>query len=241
MIKDMQSNARILAVIPARGGSKGILDKNLKTVFNKPLLSYPIDFLRNEDIPVDILVSTDSKKIADLAFNLGVEVHNRSAELATDQALTEPVLAEALNWKESKRSRPYDYCIFLTTTSLFRPIGILERAFHYLESHESCESYFTAQPTTKNFWYITEQGEYKRIFEWMESYGSRQDRKSILREDTGIFSLSRAKIWRSGRRIGDNVKIELFDNSFSSIDLHEPKDLALAETAMRYTMGDLCE
>ena len=228
------SQSKVLVVITARAGSKGIKNKNLISISSVPILAFPINFIKEESPSCEVVVSTDSNDIANLAVKLGAGVYRRSDESATDFALTETILTETLKWKESQNGFTYDYCIFLTATSLFRPKGIYQRALNYLESHPSCESYFTAFPTTKNFWYKNEKNEWNRIFPWMATYGSRQTRTPIYREDTGIFSMSRAKLWRNGKRIGDQVEVEIFDDDFSNIDLHGVKDLILAEAAIRY-------
>jgi hypothetical protein len=54
-----------------------------------------------------------------------------------------------------------------------------------------------------------------------------------VREDTGLLSISRSEFWREGRRIGDQVEIEVLDDSFSSIDIHSQEDLDLANSALR--------
>ena len=66
----------------------------------------------------------------------------------------------------------------------------------------------------------------------MNVYSSRQIRRSVIREDTGLACASRASLWREGRRIGDNVQILINDDSFTGIDIHTEEDLALAEAAL---------
>ena len=67
----------------------------------------------------------------------------------------------------------------------------------------------------------------------MKNYSSRQIRQHVVREDTGIACASRANLWRKGKRIGNKVKIIENDNFFTSIDIHEPSDLKLANFAMK--------
>ena len=66
----------------------------------------------------------------------------------------------------------------------------------------------------------------------MASYSSRQIRRSIVREDTGLACASRAWLWREGRRIGDKVEIIENDDDFTGIDIHTKEDLALAQAAI---------
>ena len=72
----------------------------------------------------------------------------------------------------------------------------------------------------------------------MKIYASRQIKKSILREDTGLSCASRAYLWRKGRRIGDKVKILSNDDSFTSLDIHNLEDFKLAEYAYKLRYGN---
>ena len=67
----------------------------------------------------------------------------------------------------------------------------------------------------------------------MSDYSSRQIRRYIVREDTGLMCVSRAWLWREGRRIGDIVDILVNDDDFTNIDIHEQRDLLLANAALK--------
>ena len=94
------------------------------------------------------------------------------------------------------------------------------------------ESVFVGHKTHKNFWEKQEDGSWLRLRPWMASYSSRQIRRSIVREDTGLACASRAWLWREGRRIGDKVEIIENDDDFTGIDIHTKEDLALAQAAI---------
>ena len=76
-------------------------------------------------------------------------------------------------------------------------------------------------------------GKWTRLKKWMRVYSSRQIRKTIVEEDTGLACASRAELWRKGKRIGDKVKIYTNEDSFSHIDIHTLEDLKLAEAAKK--------
>ena len=67
----------------------------------------------------------------------------------------------------------------------------------------------------------------------MKDYSSRQIRRAIVREDTGLTCVSRAHLWRQGKRIGDCVEIIVNNDDFTSIDIHHEEDLLLAEAAIK--------
>lgn len=111
---------RYLVVIPARGGSKGILRKNIKQFDGKPLIYYSIDAARAIAPDEDICVSTDDDEIIQVVEDYGLKVpFKRPAELATDTAGTYEVLLHALDFYE-KQGRHYDTLVLLQNTSPFR-------------------------------------------------------------------------------------------------------------------------
>ena len=84
---------KVIAIIPARAGSKGIKDKNIKNLKGKPLISYTIEEAKKSKQIDKLIVSTDSKEISDISTALGVEVpFLRPTELATDSSLTYDVI-----------------------------------------------------------------------------------------------------------------------------------------------------
>ena len=224
----------ILAVIPARGGSKGLPGKNIKLIGGKPLLWFPINYSLASKMVTHTIVSTDSKEIAEWAIKCGASVpFLRPSELANDETKTELVLYHALLEMERIHKISYDYCIFLTATSIFRGDNLIEKGVNIMLNNEEIESCFVGYKTTKNYWEMSESGNWTRILPWMKEYGSRQTRKYIIREDTGIFSISVASIWRDKRRIGDKVEILISDDEFSNIDIHTLEDFSLASCAVK--------
>lgn len=113
---------KILYVIPARGGSKGIPSKNIKPFMGKPLIHYAIDTAHAcAASEKDICLSTDDEQIAAEARNYDLEVpFLRPTELATDTAGTYEVLLHALGEMEQRNSCSYDVLVLLQPTSPFR-------------------------------------------------------------------------------------------------------------------------
>jgi CMP-N-acetylneuraminic acid synthetase len=224
----------ILCLIIARGGSKGLPQKNLKDLGGVPLIARPILYAKESQIPCDIVVSTDDNEIATIARHYGaITPFIRPSGLASDHATTESVLQHAVIELESMGYGPYEFCIFLTATDIFRPQSQIAKGIEFLKSNPEIDSYFIGQKTTKNYWEKNEDNQWQRVREWMEVYSSRQQRQHLVREDTGLLSISRANFWREGRRIGDSVEIEVLDDSFTSIDIHSQEDLDLAKAALK--------
>ena len=109
-----------LALIPARGGSKGLKDKNIRLLNNKPLLAYTIEAAKESRIFDRIIVSTDSEKIAVVALKYGAEVpFMRPKELATDTASSMDVLIHTIKLLQESNDK-YDYVALLQPTSPLR-------------------------------------------------------------------------------------------------------------------------
>lgn len=119
---------KILVVIPARGGSKGLPGKNIKPLCGKALIEYSIDVARAITSDDNICVSTDDPKIIDVVENYGLKVpFVRPAELASDTASTNEVLLHAINFYES-RGKSYDMILLLQPTSPLRTIEQVKEA-----------------------------------------------------------------------------------------------------------------
>lgn len=119
---------KVLVIIPARGGSKGIPHKNIKPLNGKPLIHYTIDVARGIVKDEDICVSTDDADIIKCVEEYGLKVpFVRPAELATDTAGTYEVLLHALDFYE-KQGKKYDVILLLQNTSPFRTVEHVKEA-----------------------------------------------------------------------------------------------------------------
>lgn len=111
---------KILAVIPARGGSKGLPGKNVKILGGKPLIGWTIDAARGVLDDADICVSTDYSTVSGIVENYGLKVpFLRPAKLASDTAVTRDVLIHALEFYK-KQGKTYDVVLLLQPTSPLR-------------------------------------------------------------------------------------------------------------------------
>ena len=227
-------NQKIITIILARGGSKGLYKKNLRILDSEPLIARAIRHVKESGINSDVLVSTDDKEISDIAKQNGALVpFIRPEELSEDLTTTEDSLKHALIEFEKLKNIKFDIGVFITATDIFRdPIWIKE-AVDYLINNPKIESVFSGHKTHKNFWEKDKNGKWIRLREWMATYSSRQIRTPIVREDTGLACASRAYLWREGKRIGDSVEIITNDDDFTSIDIHNLDDLLLAEAAIK--------
>tara|TARA_R110002050_G_scaffold237905_1_gene373997 strand:+ start:7496 stop:8215 length:720 start_codon:yes stop_codon:yes gene_type:complete len=135
----MYNKKRILAIIPARGGSKGLPDKNIKTLFGKPLIGWSIEHAKCSKYIDEIFVTTDTEKIAAIANQFGVNVpFLRPAELANDTSSSMDVVAHVLSHFES-RNIFFHYIILLEPTSPLRKKNDLDTAIKLAVENETAD------------------------------------------------------------------------------------------------------
>jgi len=112
---------KILAIVPARGGSKGIPQKNIYPLCNKPLISYTIKAIQKSKVITRAILSSDSEEILNIATDYGLEApFVRPAELAQDDTPALPVIKHAVQWLEENDNYRADYIILLQPTSPLR-------------------------------------------------------------------------------------------------------------------------
>lgn len=129
---------RVLFVITARGGSKGVPRKNIRMVGKLPLIAYKIIAARKCDIDKRIIVSTDDAEIAEVSRKYGAEVpFMRPAELATDTASSMDVVSHAMAWVREHDQERYEYVCLLEPSSPFASYRDLENALHLIEERNA--------------------------------------------------------------------------------------------------------
>lgn len=225
---------KVICIIPARGGSKGLKLKNLRKVDSKPLLYYPINAAIKSKVCDTVFVSTDSKKIADVAKKLGAKVpFLRKAKFSEDLTTTEATLQNALLEYEEYVGKKFDICVFLTCTNIFRKVEWIKLAVNQLKKNPKLDSVFSVHHLYKHFWHY-KKNKPEKVLSWMKEYTSRQIAPKLFREDTGITCATRARFWRNGKRIGNNVKFIINKDAITGLDIHNEMDLELARAAIKY-------
>ncbi len=215
------SNPKILAVIPARGGSKRFPKKNLARLGNKTLLEYSIDFaMANSDLITKTVVSTDDNAIAEMAQEFGVETIRRPDDISGDHSPTSQAVKHAL----SQVAGDFDLVLTLQPTNPLRPDGILENAIKILESGE-CDSVFTVQLSHRKLGYI--EGERFRGLNY--SFGQRSQDMRQAYYETGLLYLTKSELIEQGVIFGPKLKPMIVDHPFSEIDIDIEQDLKKAE------------
>src|SRR5512141_618335 len=141
----------VLAIIPARGGSKGIPRKNIRDFAGYPLIAYSIAAARQAASVTRVIVSTDDEEIAAVARQWGAETpFLRPAELAEDKTTDLPVFEHALKWLEEIEGYRPEIVVQLRPTSPIRPMNMLDDAIQVLLDHEDADCVRGVVPAGQN-------------------------------------------------------------------------------------------
>jgi YrbI family 3-deoxy-D-manno-octulosonate 8-phosphate phosphatase len=141
----------ILALIPARGGSKGIPRKNIRSFAGYPLIAWSIAAAKQSSLVTRVIVSTDDEEIAAVAREWGAETpFLRPAELAQDKTTDLPVFEHALKWLEDVEGYRPDVVLQLRPTSPVRPLTLLDDAIRILLKHEDADCVRGVVPAAQN-------------------------------------------------------------------------------------------
>lgn len=137
----MYKGEKVIGVIPARGGSKGILGKNIKPIYGKPLIAWTIEVALASELIDEVIVSTDSLEIKEVAEQFGARVpYLRPDYLAEDTSTSMDVLMHALDHMENEESKTFDVLLMLEPTSPLREVKDIDHSLKSLIDHNWARS-----------------------------------------------------------------------------------------------------
>nr|WP_275436649.1 acylneuraminate cytidylyltransferase family protein [Helcobacillus sp. ACRRO] len=220
----------ILAVIPARGGSKGIPRKNLLEVGGQPLIAWTIAQAIGAGEDVHVVVSTEDAEIAEVAASYGAHIIDRPAELAVDTAPTEPVILHAMDEVE-KDGMELEGVMLLQATSPVRHPDTIRRAIDQFRT-TGADSLVGVTPQSPFFWHPpTGQDPSARAdYDW-RNRPRRQDLQpqEMFYFENGSLYLTAPHIYRdTGNRIGGTISLFILDE-VEGVDIDTIADVAAAE------------
>jgi CMP-N-acetylneuraminic acid synthetase/spore coat polysaccharide biosynthesis predicted glycosyltransferase SpsG len=219
-----RANSRVLAIIPARGGSKGIPRKNVCPIAGKPLLAWVIEAAKQSGAVADIVVSTDDAEIARVAERFGARALVRSAGLAGDSVTLDPVVADAVMQLEAE-GKSYDLVLTMQPTSpLLRPQTVARIVARF---DAAVDTVLTVVDDTHLCWKVGDAGP-------EPAYGARVNRQQLPRRfrETGGVLATRRDLVTPQSRIGKRVEIEVLD-TIEGIDIDDRNDWLIAEAALK--------
>jgi CMP-N-acetylneuraminic acid synthetase len=221
----------ILTVIPARGGSKGIPQKNIYPLNRKPLLVYTIDALRSCHSEMFITVSTDNEEIASIAKKEGIYIISRPDEFSSDTASTESVLLHALDYMKLKEKIEFEYVLTAQPTSPFRKTETID---NFINEFMSVKNTYNAQLTLhedySDFWIKTKKHKFERLYP--DAPRRRQDRSPLYVENSCLY-LTDTNILKQTKSILGSKCNGFVIHGNEILDINEMKDIEIAEIIMK--------
>ncbi len=186
---------RVLAVILARAGSKGLPDKCVLPLCGRPILAYTLDHARASERVEAIVVTTDSEPAKAIARAMGVQVVDRPAELATDAAPVDGVVRHAVERYEQQHTGPVDAVVILYGNIPIRREGVIDRCIEQLAA-TGCDSVRTVAPVGKLHpdWLHRLDGD--RLEQYRpNSIDRRQDLEPLYYHDGAVVAVTRAALF----------------------------------------------
>lgn len=232
----MVAKTEVLAVIPARGGSKGIPRKNIRSFAGHPLIAWSIAAARQCKLVTRVIVSTDDEEIADVARRFGAETpFIRPADLAQDLTTDYPVFEHALAWLKENEGYIPDLVVQLRPTSPIRPVDMLEHSIQLMLEHPEADSVRGVIPSGQNpykMWRIDEHNQMKPLLQVQgvdEPFNSPRQQLPQTYWQTGHIDVIRTATITVQHSLSGKVILPYLMDPVYAVDIDGPRDWQRAE------------
>jgi CMP-N,N'-diacetyllegionaminic acid synthase len=222
----MYQGARVLGIVPARGGSKGVPRKNIRSLAGEPLIGHSLRTARHV-AEIDLLVvSTDDDEIASVSRSYDVRVIERPASLASDTAPTEAALLQVLDVLEGE-GRSFDIVLVLEPTSPFRSVATIARAIE-LCARGPAPSVLAVRQTRENIGFIRDDC-FRPVVTGAPR--RRQERQAMYIESSTIYACRVDYLRRTGTLVAEDWGALVVPN-IEAADINTEDDFKLVEFLM---------
>ena len=217
----------MIAIIPARGGSKGVPGKNIKMLHGKPLIAYTIEAALEAESVTEVIVSTDDEAIAEVARKYGAKVpFLRPKELATDNAQAIDAYIYTIEQLNLKGHTISDFMVLLPTTPLRVSNDIDEAVTLYKNKNaDSVISYVEGCSPLTGFKYLNKDNSFEAIFE--DSLANRQDMRMAYQPNGAVY-VFKLDLLKKGTYFSEKSYAYVMPKR-RSIDIDTLEDFAYAE------------
>lgn len=224
----------ILGIIPARGGSKGVIKKNIKSLSGKPLIAYTIEAALQSSYIDRVIISTDDYEISNISRNFGAEVpYIRPSELAKDDSPTIHSILHMINFLELKENYCPDYICILQCTSPLRTSKHIDESIEKLLNSNFDALASVCEVESNPYWTNIFRGDKLEYFlEEGKSISRRQDLPKIYKYNGAIFIIKTTVLKQFKSFDIDNLTGFIMDRE-SSIDIDTELDFKIAELLIR--------
>lgn len=229
----MYEDNKILCVIPARGGSKGLPGKNIKSLLGKPLIAYTIEQAQRSKYIDKVIVSTDDRKIAGISLRCGAEVpFIRPDRLALDKTGTIDVLLHAMDWMESKENFVFDILVLLHATTPLRLPKDIDCCIETLFK-EKADNVFSVSEAHRNpYFNMVELDKRKRAkLVKKGNFAARQSAPRVFDMNASIYVWRKNILKRRKSSFLRNTSIYIMPKE-RSVDIDDQFDFLIAQTLL---------
>ena len=195
-----------VAIIPARGGSKGLKKKNIYSVAGKPLIAWTIEQALASKSIDKVFVSTDSDIISEVSREYGAEVIERPAKLSGDNASSESAILHALEVIELEYNMPVGTIVFLQATSPLRKPGDIDAAVEVFRRQEADSLISVTKADDLTLWELRE-GKWASVNFDYQKRGMRQNRPTQFIENGSIYIFTPHTLNAFDNRIGEKLSV----------------------------------
>lgn len=232
--------SEVLALVTARGGSKGIPGKNIVPFLERPLLDWSVLAAQQSQKITRIIVSTDDDKIAECARAAGAETpFLRPAELAQDETLDLPVFQQALNWLSDQEGYRPELVVHLRPTSPLRPPGLIDSGIDLMQTYPQADSLRAVCVPINNpykMWLLEEDQPFMTPFvnsKFDEPYNQPRQALPTAYWQIGVLDVIKPEtILQKNSMTGDRILPLVVDPSIA-VDIDDAASLAHAERVCR--------
>jgi len=219
-------NNKILAFIPARGGSVEVPNKNIQPINGKPLIAYTIEAAIESNVTDHIYVSTNSEEIGEKAKKSGAEVIWRPEEISGFTASVEAGLIHTLDFLEEEKGLSFDYALNLHVTSPLRSAMTIRKFVdHYMTISDKYDAMLTLTETRSDFWINDGSDSFKRLFP--DAPRRRQERNPLFYENSAIYITKVSALRETNSMLTNNCAGYVIDEH-EAVDINTMLDLEWA-------------
>lgn len=214
----------LLVTICARGGSKGIPGKNIKSLNGKPLIYYTLktaeDFKKSVDFNVDIVLSTDSDAIKEMVNSLNFDIvtdYTRPEYLATDTAGKLDAIIDVKAYMEKKSGKSYDYLLDLDVTAPLRNVKDLTKSLEILQNDKEAYNVFSVSSANRNPYF-----------------------NMVEKNENGYFSLSKEGTFLTRQSAPDVYELNASFYIYSHKFFLQDQKTAITDKSLIYEVPHMC-
>ncbi len=226
---------KILGIIPARGGSKGVKNKNIRLLDGKPLISYTIEAALGSKLLDEFIVSTDSEEIKRTAVLAGAKVpFLRPKEISGDKSSSVQVVEHALDWFKKEQNRLFDYIVLLQPTTPLRTASDIDSAIDIIVNSQNSNCLISccdASHVHPSIMYLEQHGVLSK-YDKSAKMKRRQEFEPVYLRNGALY-IVKVSYFDNENRLVDDKPLSYMMPRQQSINIDEEIDLLIAELLIR--------